>query len=86
MSKAKLGKALSETGRALIRLVRNGSVFLIIVAAIIAVAVLIPLAFMWSINTLFDLGIAYTWKTWLAALIFIVFWVGSGSSTSVGKS
>jgi len=28
-----------------------------------------PLALIWSLNTLFALGIAYTFKTWAAALI-----------------
>ena len=28
-----------------------------------------PLIFIWSLNTLFGLAIAYTFKTWLAALL-----------------
>lgn len=28
-----------------------------------------PLAVIWSLNTLFGLGIAYTWSTWLAAAV-----------------
>jgi hypothetical protein len=36
---------------------------------IIAVAVVtLPLVLIWSLNTLFGLGIAYTFRTWLAAL------------------
>ena len=26
-----------------------------------------PLLTIWSLNTMFDLGLEYTWKTWLAA-------------------
>ncbi len=40
----------------------------IIPLAIIAIA-LGPLALLWSLNTLFGLGIAYTLKTWVAALL-----------------
>lgn len=36
---------------------------------IIALALLTPLAGIWALNTLFGLGILYTFKTWLAALV-----------------
>jgi uncharacterized membrane protein YjdF len=41
------------------------------IAAIIIVAMLAfgPLLLIWSLNTLFSLGIAYSLKTWFAALI-----------------
>ena len=40
---------------------------LIILGAIAAV-ILVPLAFIWCLNTLFNLGITYTVLTWLASL------------------
>jgi hypothetical protein len=41
-----------------------------LIAAIVIVAALVtPLAAIWALNTLFGLGIAYTFKTWLAALV-----------------
>ena len=42
---------------------------LFLILLIVAVIVLAPLATIWSLNVLFGLGIAYTWKTWLAVLI-----------------
>lgn len=42
----------------------------VIIASIVALALWLgPLALIWSLNTLFGLGIAYTFKTWGAALI-----------------
>ena len=42
----------------------------IIVFLIIAFFVLVgPIALIWSLNTLFNLGIVYTAETWLAAFI-----------------
>lgn len=42
----------------------------IIVFLIIAFFVLVgPIALIWSLNTLFNLSIAYTAETWLAAFI-----------------
>ena len=43
--------------------------YAIIAAVIIAALVASPLATIWALNTLFGLGIAYTFKTWLAALV-----------------
>ena len=39
------------------------------IIAIIAGILLFPLATIWALNTLFGLGIAYTWKTWLAVIV-----------------
>ncbi len=39
-----------------------------IVLAILAALICAPLVFIWSLNTLFDLDIPYTFWTWLAAL------------------
>jgi hypothetical protein len=41
--------------------------------ALIAVIVLFPLAVVWALNTLFALGIAYSFWTWLAVLILGLF-------------
>ena len=35
------------------------------------VVFLLPLATIWSLNTLFPLSIGYTWETWLAAQILL---------------
>lgn len=42
---------------------------LLIAAIVIIVALLVPFAGIWALNTLFGLGILYTFKTWLAALV-----------------
>lgn len=39
-----------------------------LIALIIAILVFAPLATIWSVNTLFSLGIEYTFKTWLATV------------------
>ena len=46
-------------------------VLFVVIAGVLIVAILIfgPLLFIWSLNTLFGLGIAYTFKTWLASLL-----------------
>jgi hypothetical protein len=44
--------------------------FLLIIAAVVALIIAGPLLVIWSLNTLFPaLGIAYTLETWVAALI-----------------
>jgi hypothetical protein len=43
----------------------------IIAAVIIAALVVTPLAGIWALNTLFGLGIAFTFKTWVAATVLI---------------
>lgn len=42
-----------------------------VVIAIILLVVLWPLVVVWALNTLFGLGIAYTFWNWLAALVLI---------------
>ena len=42
-----------------------------IVLAVIAAAIVFPVAFIWAINELFGLNIAYNFYTWLAALIIL---------------
>jgi hypothetical protein len=42
---------------------------LIIIMLVAIVIFFAPLISIWALNTLFSLGIAYTFKTWLAALV-----------------
>jgi hypothetical protein len=42
---------------------------LLALAFIIFIVVIGPLATLWALNTLFNLNIAYTFNTWLAAAI-----------------
>lgn len=53
-------------------------------AVLLALAALLlsPLAFVWSVNVLFGLSIAYTFKTWLAALVFLLMVSGLRASSS----
>lgn len=60
------------------------SALVIIVVLAALFVVVMPLAVITSLNTLFGLGIAYTWKTWLAALILTT--VVYGSSNGSKKS
>jgi hypothetical protein len=41
-----------------------------------------PLAAIWAVNTLFGLGIAYTFETWCAAGILFIFFAPNGTSSS----
>jgi hypothetical protein len=43
------------------------------VAIIIAIAVIFPFLFIWAINTLFGLTIAYTLETWSAMVLMQIF-------------
>ncbi len=43
------------------------------VALIIAIAVIFPFLFIWAINTLFGLTIAYTLETWSAMVLMQIF-------------
>lgn len=40
-----------------------------IVVLLVVLFLLSPLATIWAVNTLFGLGIAYTFKTWLAMFL-----------------
>ena len=51
----------------------------IIIVLILALIVFGPLVLIWALNTLFTLGIPYTFKTWLASLI-IGGYLSNGSS------
>ena len=48
----------------------TGVLFLVTVLVLVVVGV--PLAVIWAVNTLFALGIAYTFWTWLATLILML--------------
>jgi hypothetical protein len=48
---------------------------------IVTLIVLGPLATIWSLNTLFGLGIAYTFWTWLAAVWLSMVTFGSVTSS-----
>jgi hypothetical protein len=42
---------------------------IVLVALVIAIVILTPLAVIWALNTLFNLGIAYNFWTWLAMAV-----------------
>lgn len=48
----------------------NTMVLLLILLAIATVA-FVPFVFLWSLNTLFGMGLAYSFINWLAALVLI---------------
>lgn len=52
-----------------------------VIAIVVAIVIGGPLLIIWSINTLFAIGIAYTIKTWFAALVLGAV-VGSSSTSS----
>jgi len=57
---------------------------LVIVFAI-ALVILMPIAFIWSLNTLFPvLNIPFAFNTWLAAL-FLISMVGAGPAIKASK-
>ena len=45
----------------------------------------IPFGIIWSLNTLFDAHIAYTYKTWAAALILSTIVYGSSATGNISK-
>ena len=58
------------------------SITLLILTALIVVLVYyIPILLIWSINTLFETNILYTWTNWFASLILLML-VGNGSGVS----
>lgn len=44
-----------------------------LVALMILLIIVGPFITIWSLNTLFALGIAYTWKTWIATIVLSSF-------------
>jgi len=49
---------------------------------IIAVVIFEPLLAIWSVNTLFHVGIEYTLATWFAAAVLSAILYGASSSSS----
>lgn len=58
--------------------------FLILV--LVLSIIFIPLATIWALNTLFQLGIAYTTQTWLAVVVLQMVTFGGVNSTIRQKS
>jgi hypothetical protein len=57
---------------------KTATLIVLLVPVIVGAIVVVPLALIWALNTLFALGIAYTMKTWLAMLLLsAVFSAGS---------
>lgn len=56
----------------------TGFLWLLLIALIVIGIGLIPLAWIWALNTLFALGIEYTFWTWLAAWVLGLL-LGSGA-------
>lgn len=54
----------------------------IVVLLVIALIILFPFAAIWALNTLFGLSIAYTFWTWLAAVVLMMVFGGSRVSTT----
>lgn len=44
-------------------------VMLVLIVLAVCFVALFPFIVIWSLNTLFNLGLLYTWQTWLASLI-----------------
>ncbi len=54
---------------------------IVVLAVLVVVIVLLgPLISIWALNTLFGLGIAYTFWTWLAMA-----WIGAVLSAKIGQ-
>lgn len=53
----------------------------VILILIILLLVFAPLAEIWALNTLFGLGIAYVFKSWLAMVILNLTIFGAGKSS-----
>jgi len=49
----------------------NNGLVAFVALFVIVFAILSPLAFIWSVNTLFGLTIAYGFWEWLAALVLV---------------
>lgn len=63
-----------------------GGILFFVVFLVLGV-VLLPFVFIWSVNTLFDLGIPYNIWTWLAAVVLWLFLLSTrGFGTMKGRS
>ena len=63
----------------------NNVKYLVIILALIAIIILAPFVTIWALNTLFGLGIAYTFFTWLATVWLQLVTFGSVASAVSGK-
>jgi len=52
-----------------------------LVGLIIVLFVFGPLATIWALNTIFNVGVAYSFKTWLATLVLCATVSGSGAKS-----
>jgi len=60
----------------------NGTAIIFLVLLVVVLAVLSPLALVWSINTLFGTTIAYGFWEWLAALVLLSFFQSKNVAAS----
>ena len=49
---------------------------LLAISFAVLILISIPFAFIWSLNTLFLLGISYNFKTWVSVVILFLFFDG----------
>lgn len=56
-----------------------------LIVFLIAIVIFAPFATLWSLNTLFNLGIAYTFNTWLATVWIQMVTFGSVTSAVVNS-
>lgn len=59
----------------------NVIAYILAIFIIVSLVSAVPLAFIWSLNTLFGLGIAYTFSTWAASLFIL--WVARRISPKI---
>lgn len=59
--------------------------YLVLILFLIGVIIFAPFATIWSLNTLFGLGIAYTFWTWLATVWIQMVTFGSVAATVNGR-
>ncbi len=46
---------------------------------------LIPISFIWSVNTIFSLSIGYTLKNWIATLVLLIL-IGNGTGIKINHN
>jgi MFS-type transporter involved in bile tolerance (Atg22 family) len=57
----------------------NEFLALLLIVALIAIVICFPLLAIWALNALVPFAIAVNFKTWLAALVLILVFGGSGA-------
>jgi len=55
----------------------------VVLVVILSVIALIPLVIVWSLNTLFSLGIPYSFWSWLAVVILNLTWLSKPNFTNL---